>query len=189
MNTIVRTAAVAAVGAAVLAGCSSSSNPAAKPSSSKATHKAAPVVVAAPTPSPTGPTVGQFASIVAKDGAGIKTAVRNIAPCQDIYGGSDLTCSVGWMTVSLRIEILRIDLASAVTPSAIGYLGKPPAEVAPLVRDTVESTKLMKRAEVLLTQYCDAQPNLNLCDSATLTWVSAKEQVLSEIAGWSPYTR
>lgn len=172
---------VVGVGSLIALSACSGSSGGARSTTAAATH-AAPSVAPPSSAVPSGPTVAQFASVVARDQSRIDQAAAQLQQCHGVYDFNNssplIVCSIGWMSEALTIDTLRVDLSGE---------GQPPAEIASLVSDTTAAAKLMKQAEDLQTKYCVTTRDAGLCQQATDTWVSAEQEVRSELAAWKPY--
>lgn len=105
--------------------------------------------------------------------------------CSLMSSQEDLICSTYAMTGALTAEAVGTSVRTLSNEDAPGFVGHPPAEVADLYAETLESADAADAAgEAYNELEC---PEDDECLSATVTVIRALEDLDSEFTKWSPY--
>lgn len=134
-----------------------------------------------PTPSPTTSTATaqQYASIIAEKRDDYIGKVEELEACRLDY--SEVTCTLGLMTLGLQSQTIELRLSGASDPSALNAIGEPPAELKPLVRDTLEAATAVQPA---VDAFGDCEGD---CLSEFNRGYDAAADLADKLRAWEPY--
>lgn len=172
-----------------LAGCGSAGTAAKTSSAPVKTSTPAKAAATAPTA-----TTAQYASIVAKEKVGMdKSLDELLGPnCDwttpgavDVRSGY-ITCAAGSLGIGYQAKSLSLELSGAQSPKATKmYIGKPPPEIALLVKDTRAAADALGKASSD-AQDCTTSTGTG-CRHKLFTFSTAMTAMQSQLAAWKPY--
>lgn len=134
-----------------------------------------------------GPTVEQFASIIAEDRRDVDDWLDdwhdNSCSTLGVSGG-DIACEISLMTGGLIAETARLGLDSATKESSLVYIGDPPKEIATIWQSTVNAATAAAEAGVEIPDECSSDDG---CADYVMNFVSAMGTLQSKYDSWEPY--
>ena len=97
-----------------------------------------------------------------------------------------LVCSMGTLSMQWESETLGLVFEGAQKPGAPSYIGAAPAEIQPLVADTVAASATLAAAAKAVNDCATADgPG---CFSKLFAFYSAMAHMQGQLAAWSPYS-
>ena len=139
-------------------------------------------------------TVGQYASIVAKNQVGLAKSLTDLLNTRHCTwnrpGGVDVrpgyvTCAIGVLGLGFQADTLKISLQGAEKPGVPAYVGQPPLEIAPLVDDTITAASQLSKATQAASD-CTSKASPG-CDSKLFDLYDAMTGMSSQLGAWAPY--
>ena len=152
------------------------------------------LVNAASTTGPGQATVAQYASIVAKQRAGIGKNLDDMmsSNCDWTMPGSVdtrpgyKTCAIQVFTINLKAHSLQMVLQGAQNPEGPASIGAPPDEIKSLVADTITAARTLE-SESDKANPCTAPGASADCVTILFDFARAMTAMQAQFAAWSPY--
>ncbi len=139
-----------------------------------------PEATSSPTPTKQTATIEQYASIIAENRRDVDETMMQLEECSiDAIS----TCGFVALSASTRAEIVALQLNGASDPKSLKYVGDPPAEVAPLVDDTVSAAENVTRAFETY-EVCGAPAE---CPTELFKVAMEFESLQESMDAWGPY--
>ncbi len=135
-------------------------------------------------PARTDSTVEEWASVVAQQKVAVDDAQKewSNAMCSSLAANDGATdCIIRLSTMGTIASTVAITLRGAKDPESPAYIGDPPADIAPLLGDTITAAAVAEQlgAEV-------ACPGTE-CVSTAFAMEQAWDELRSQFAAWEPY--
>jgi hypothetical protein len=139
-------------------------------------------------------TVGQYASLVAKNGGAWRATVVDIDDtCTDLDAVA--ICAAAYLTAGLQAEAFRIELSAAhdpecqANPQCSLYLGEVPTEIAGLVATTEAAAEDYAAAQQAWSATGCADPMDSACDAGEAFMMRLTlDRLTQQFDAWKPYT-
>jgi hypothetical protein len=170
MNRIIALAAAIVA----VAGCNSSSNGDATP------PRTTPATVT--TSASAGPSVTQFASVVAKQEGEWRNRTSKVD--EDCV---DPACKLGLLTLSLTADTAHTVISGAHDPQSKTYLGDPPEEIAQLLMETEAAAAAVQPAYDTWDAAGCTDPHDDKCLSEYLQLEQSIGTLTGKFDAWRPY--
>lgn len=128
-------------------------------------------------PSPTGPTIAEVASVVAQSQAEVEKVQTDLA------ADCDWTDSVG--ALACYYVVIRAQAVAQILMTKLGKFKNPPTEIQPLIRATLQSAKVIADTDV---RDCGKDAESVSCEATKVAISSSVQSLLETLAGWKPYS-
>lgn len=185
-----KTIGLAAAAVLLLAGCGGSSEAAAPASSTSpaaATSSAAPAP--SPTPTETGPTIEQFASVIAKHETDWREVIDGAGDCRFVWVMGDEDDPADSLTsLACYTQEANMALQASAAVDELDALGDAPASISDLVYDT--RIALLKVVLARMDEQCGTMgddADTDDCTTATGNAMHAYDAVEEQLDAWKPY--
>lgn len=182
MNPAARVRAAALVATVVLlASCSAGEEPTTAPSESTTTSTTASAEPATEPSEAAGATTEQWASRIAEGKRGVIESVESYDSAGCLPSDEEVTCDAYLMTMQMSAATMALQIEAGLNEDAPGFIGAPPAEIAPLVTDTQEAARAAQQAGQEAVDCTEA------CEGPVFQFTVAYDRLVTTIDTWSPY--
>lgn len=137
----------------------------------------------------TGPTVEEFASIIAEGRRDVddwlETWDQNYCSPMGVADGTDImACELSLMSGSLIAETKRLEVDSATNEDSLVFLGGPPESIAIIWQSTEDAAVAASEAGETLPEDCSTRDD---CVNKARDFVMAMEELQGKYDSWDPY--
>ncbi len=178
----------------LLAACGGTESPSNQQTAASTSSESSADPSKSPSPTASGEplaTPEQYASVIARQGRLVKQ-LQEMSRCDwlgsgPLYRPGYIVCAVGTLSLQYGATTLQLELQNAQDPSRPHtYIGKPPAELAALVRETTDMARALEQAMKSMPARCNAT-HAGACQQKRILASLSIDDMQRTLAAWRPY--